>query len=75
VFVTAHRVLSTADAEDYLLIMSCFLGRLARARSMVDVNIAAGVAEQELEEFQEKVLDPEAPGLWGKMGASPASTS
>ena len=56
---TAHRVLSTGDARDYLLIVSMFFYRVKNAREMADVAIAAGIAEEELEKFSENLLGPE----------------
>jgi hypothetical protein len=53
---TAHRVLSTDDAESYLCIVMTFFTQLSSARSLIDVNIAAGVAEQDLEEFRTRLL-------------------
>jgi hypothetical protein len=53
---TAHRVLSTSDAEDYLTIVMAFFVQVAAATRLVDVNIAAGVAAQDLEEFRTRLL-------------------
>ncbi len=56
---TAQRVLSTADARDYLLIVSMFFYRVKNARDMADVAIAAGIAEEELDKFRDGLLGPE----------------
>lgn len=57
---TAHRVLDSADAEDYLVIIMAFMSACSCARELVDVNIAAGVAEEELIEFRDRLLFPSA---------------
>ena len=53
---TAHRVLSSADAEDYLAIVLVFFAQCAGATRLIDVNIAAGIAQQDLEEFRTRLL-------------------
>ena len=44
----AQRALDTTDAQEYLWISMYVMAACSQARDMVDVNIAAGVAEQEL---------------------------
>jgi hypothetical protein len=63
---TAHRVLSTTDAREYLTIVTAFFATISSARSLVDVNIAAGVAHEDLEEFREKLLGDESGQVPGK---------
>jgi hypothetical protein len=58
---TAHRVLSTVDARDYLTIVTAFMARLTTAREMTDVVIAAGIAEEELIIFRDSLLFPPSP--------------
>jgi hypothetical protein len=60
---TAHRVLSTTDAREYLTIVTAFFATISSARTLIDVNLAAGVAQQDLEEFREKLLGEDGQGV------------
>ena len=58
----AHRALETTDAQEYLQIVLAFMASCSEARELVDINIAAGVAGEEIEAYREKLLSPESPG-------------
>jgi RNA-splicing ligase RtcB len=78
---TASRVLNTEDARDYLAIMTEFMHKVKNAGELADIVIAAGIADEELQEFRRRLEDPARPGLYavepelGKEWASQQSAS
>lgn len=57
---TAKKVLDTDDAEEYLQIVTTFMSTVTGARTVMDIVIAAGIAEEELIKFRDALLFGEA---------------
>jgi hypothetical protein len=53
---TAQKVLDTGDAEAYLQIVTTFMHSMTGARTITDIVIAAGIAEEELIMFRDDLL-------------------
>jgi hypothetical protein len=53
---TAAKVLDTTDAEAYLQIVTTFMHSVTGARTITDIVIAAGIAEEELIMFRDDLL-------------------
>jgi hypothetical protein len=53
---TAAKVLDTGDAEAYLQIVTTFMHSMTGARTITDIVIAAGIAEEELIMFRDDLL-------------------
>ncbi len=60
---TAHHALTVIGLHQYTHILSSFLSRLSEARNLVDVNIAAGIAIEEIELTGQQVGTAPTDGL------------